>query len=137
RHERMGRDRETALLVDLADRRPEGPEGANPLADEQRQEMTAERRDLLADDDLDPEVLLAGHGPRCERRVDALVIRDRDEVEARGLLGAVQDRGDAVGAVRCEGVDVEVGPTEGRGHGASPVEVAGVGSFESWGAGPA
>ena len=52
-HERVGRDREAALVVDLGDRRPQRPQRLDPLLDEQRQEVAAERRDLLADDDLD------------------------------------------------------------------------------------
>ena len=52
RYERMGGDCESALLVDLTDRGPKRAKGPHPLFDEQREQMAAECRDLLPDDDL-------------------------------------------------------------------------------------
>ena len=79
----MGRDREAALVVDLGDRRAQRPERLDRPLDEQRQQVAAEGRDLLADDDLEPQALVAGHRPRGDGGVDALVVGDRDDVEAR------------------------------------------------------
>ena len=59
RDERVGRDRQPAVLVDLGDRRPERAQGLDRLVDEQRQEVPAAGRDLLADDDLEPQPSIA------------------------------------------------------------------------------
>ena len=118
RHQWMGGDREAALLVDLADRRAEAPHRLHALLEEQRDEVAAERRDLLADDHLRPVPEVTGHRPGGDRGVDPLVVRDRDDVEVGRALDEVEDRGDPVDAVRGEAVDVEIGPAEAIGHAA-------------------
>ena len=114
----MGGDREAALLVDLADRRAEAPHRLHALLEEQRDEMAAEGRDLLADDHLRPVAEVAGHRPGGDRGVDPLVVGDRDDVEVGRALDEVEDRGDPVDAVRREAVDVEIGSAEALGHAA-------------------
>src|SRR6187431_1486888 len=85
--------------------------------------MPTERRHLLADDDVRAQATLARDGLGRHRRVDPLVVRDRDDIEVRPGLDAVEDRRDAGRAVAGEGMDVQVGATEagrGVGHGAAP-----------------
>jgi hypothetical protein len=53
RHERMGWNGEAALLVDRGDRRAERPERPDRTLQKQAEQVTAERRDLLPDDDLE------------------------------------------------------------------------------------
>src|SRR5204863_203861 len=52
-NERVRRDRDAALVVDRRDGGAEGAEWLDRLLDPQREQMAAEGRDLLADDDLD------------------------------------------------------------------------------------
>ena len=113
RHERMGRDGQPARLVDREDRRPERAVRPDRPVEVQREEVAAEGRDLLADDDLGAQAAVARHRPRGDRRIDPLVVRDRDDVEVGRALDVVEDRLDAGGAVAGEGVDVEVGPPRG------------------------
>ena len=109
-HERMGRDREAALrrgrraIVVRSDSvRPDRP------LDEQREQVAAAGRDLLADDDLEPQAAVAGHRPGGDGRIDPLVVGDRDDVEVGLPLDVVEDGLDAGGPVGGEGVDVQVG----------------------------
>ena len=111
----MGRDREAALVVDLGDRRAHRPERPDRLLDPQREQVAAERRDLLADDrprraGRDRAAIAA----RGERRVDALVVGDRDDVELGRPLDVVEDLDDAGRPVGGEGVDVQVGAPDRR-----------------------
>ena len=50
-----------------------------------------------------------GDRPRGERGIDALVVRDGDDVQAGAVLGVVEDLVHARDAVRGERVDVQVG----------------------------
>ena len=112
RDERVGRDGQAARLVDREDRRPQRAVRPDRPVEIERQQVAAERRDLLADDDLDAQAAVARHRPRGERRVDPLVIRDRDDVEVGRALDVVEDRLDAGRPVAGERVDVEVGAAE-------------------------
>ena len=78
--------------------------------DEQREQVAAERRDLLADDDLGPQPAVAGDRPAGDGGVDPLVVGDRDDVEVGLALDVVEDLLDAGRPVGGERVDVEVGP---------------------------
>ena len=85
--------------------------------------MAAERRHLLADDDLGAQAAVAGDRPGRDGRVDPLVVGDRDDVEVGQALDVVEDRLDAGRAVAGERVDVEVRaaePRRGVGHAAAP-----------------
>jgi hypothetical protein len=53
RDQRMGGNGEPALVVDLGDRRAQRAEGLDRRLDPQGEQVPAERRDLLADDDLE------------------------------------------------------------------------------------
>ncbi len=125
-HQRMGRDRQPACLVDGQDRgaqRAERPDGPVHV---QRQQVAAERRHLLADDDLRAQAAIARDRPGGQRRVDPLVVGDGDDVEVGPSLDVVEDGVDARGAVAGQGVDVEIGAPETRrvgglaGHAAAP-----------------
>ena len=109
----VGRDREAALLVDDGDRLPERAERRDGLLDEQREQVAAAGRHLLADDDLDGQSPGAGHRPRGVGGIHPLVVGDRDDVELGVLDDPVEDLLDAADTVRGQGVDVEVGAPVG------------------------
>ena len=123
-HERVGRDRDAALVVDRGDRRAQRPERLDRLLDPEREQVPAEGRDLLADDDLERQAAVPRDGPAGERGVDPLVVGDGDDVELGVALDVVEDLDDARRAVRGEGVDVEVGAAEPVGHPAASRRVA-------------
>src|SRR5450759_3032050 len=78
--------------------------------------MATAGRDLLADDHLEAEPAFPRDGPRCERSVDPLVVRDRDDVELGGRLDPLQDLQDPGRPVGGERVDVEVRATRPDGR---------------------
>ena len=125
RHEGMRRDREPALLVDLGDRRAHRAERLDRRLDPQREQVTAERRDLLADHDLERQAAIERHRATGERGIDALVVGDRDHVQLGVALDVVEDLDDAGGAVGRERVDVQVRAPESLGH--RPPRAHGVG----------
>ncbi len=124
RHQRVGRDRDPTLVVDRLDRPGERPEGGDGPLEEQREQVAATGAHLLAHHDLDAQAAVLGHVPRGDRRVDALVVGDGDEVQEALCLDVIQDLGHGRRAVRRERVDVHVGaaqPDEGfLRHGADP-----------------
>ncbi len=113
RDERVGGDREAALVVDRLDRPAQAPErGYRPL-EEQPEQVAAARRDLLAHDDLER----AGRGPRpCARAASAASIRSWSAIAmtSRKPCASTWSRisVDRRRAVRRERVDVEVGAAE-------------------------
>ena len=115
-HERMGRDRDAALVVDAGNRLAQGPEGFDRMVDEERQQVPAAGRHFLADDHLEPQAVVLRDCPRGDRGIDPFVVRDRDHVERRGALHVVEDLEHARGPVGREGVDVQVGAAEPVGH---------------------
>ena len=96
-----------------------GAHGAERLdlrLDPQRQQVSAERRHLLADHDLERQAAIARHRPPGERGIDPLVVRDRDDIELRVPLDVVEDLDDPGRPIRREGVDMQVRPPEPLGH---------------------
>ncbi len=116
RDKRVGGDRQATQLVDLGDRGAERAERPDPLLDEQRQEVAAEGRHLFADDDLDTHSALTGDRPRRKGGVDALVVRDGDDIEIRRPLRVLEDLDDPGRPVGRQGVDVEIGSAQAVGH---------------------
>ena len=108
RHQRMSRDRQRTLLVDLGDRRSQGPIRLHRRAQAERQEVAAEGRHLLADDHLERQAEILGDRPAGDGGIDALVVRDRDDVQAE-LHGTLEHRRHGGGPVRGDRVDVQVG----------------------------
>ena len=96
-------------IVDVGDGRPQRRYGRDPAPDEQGQQVTAEGRDLLADDDLDPQAAIPGKRPAGQGRIDPLVVGDGDDVEP-GPRDVLQIDDDVGGAVRGDRVDVQVRP---------------------------
>jgi hypothetical protein len=124
-HERMGRDRQAAGLMDGQDGRPERPVRSDGPLEVQGEQVAAERGHLLADDDLDAQATVPGERLRGDRRVDPLVIGDGDDIEVRRVLDVLQDLLDAGRPVAGDRVDVQVGPatragTAWVGHAAAP-----------------
>ncbi len=84
-------------------------EGRQPLGHEQRQDVAAARRDLLADHQVVREVARRVQLGGAQGAVDPLVVGDGDDVEVGVRFDVVEDlahRGRAVGVER---VDVHVG----------------------------
>ena len=114
REERMSRDRNPALLVDLRNGSAQGSQRTHALADEEGEEMSLQGRNLFADDHLHPHLARRGGRARSERSIDAIVVGDGDHVESL-CLGALQHgecRGRSVGG---HGVKVQVRSSGSRG----------------------
>ena len=116
-HERVSRNGQAALIVNGGDRAAQGSERPHRLFDPQRQEVAAERRDLLADDHLDAIATIPGHDLGRYRCVDPLVIGDGNDVQVGGLLDVLEDLDDARRPIGSKGMNVQVGAAETLGHG--------------------
>ena len=79
--------------------------------DEQGEQVSAEGRHLLADDDLDGQAPVARDGAPGERGVDPLVVGDGDDIEIIAGRDVLDDRDHVGDTVRRDGVDMEVGAT--------------------------
>ena len=110
RHERMGRDGQTARLMDGQDRRPERAVGPDRAVEVEAQQVAAEGRDLLADDDLGAQAAVAGDRLGGDGRIDPLVVGDGDDVEVGACSTWSRMAVDAGRAIAGEGVDVQVRP---------------------------
>ena len=75
RNERMGGHGEAAGVVDRDDRVAKRAIGRDRTVDEEREQVTATGRDLLADDDLGPKA--RGRAPSTEPRRPRRSSRDR------------------------------------------------------------
>ena len=120
RHERVGGDGEAARLVD--GRRSSSERAVRPdrPVDEQRQQVAAEGRHLLADDDLDAAARGRARSPAGDGGVDPLVVGDGDDVEVACALDVLEDGDDVRRPVGGERVDVQVGATRARGRSCAP-----------------
>ena len=130
-HERVGRDGQAARVVDGEDRRPQRSVRPDRPIDVQREQVAAEGRHLLADDDLDAQAAVAGDRPGGHGRIDPLVVGDRDDVEIGLPLDVLEDGLDPGRPVAGEGVDVQVGAPASLGvvgHAAAPVEPGSAGA---------
>ena len=78
---------------------------ANPLLEEEPKHMPLQRGDLFANDDLHTELVLDCHRLCRLRRVNAVVIGNRNHIESR-LFGACEHLRYTGGAVRGHRVDV-------------------------------
>jgi hypothetical protein len=119
RHERVGRDGDAALIVDLGDRRAHRPERLDLGLDPQREQVAAEGRHLLADDHFEREAAVARHRSPGDCGIDALVIGDGNHVELARARDVIEDLDDAGGPVGGEGVDMQVGAPQPVGHAAA------------------
>ena len=90
----------------------EAAQGGDRPLEEQPQQVPAARADLLADDDPGPQAAIQGDPAGRERRVDPLVVGDRDDVQDALALDVVEDLGHGRRAVGRERVDVQVGAAE-------------------------
>ena len=114
RDEGVGRDGEAARLVNGQDRVPQRAVRLDRAVEVEPQQVAAERRHLLADDDIGAQAAVTGDGLGRDGRIDPLVVRDRDDIELGQPLDVVEDRLDAGRAVAGERVDVQVRAAEAR-----------------------
>ena len=99
RHQRMGHDRQAALIVDTGDAVAHGAPRSHPGLQEEAHQVSVAGGDLLTHDHVDRQPLRLGDVPGCHRRIDALVVGDGDDVEPDGN-GPLEQRLHPVDAVR-------------------------------------
>src|SRR5256712_3754657 len=103
----MNRDRQSALLVDLADRPIEGGPHRDGLFDEERQQVPMEGGDLAGGHDL--EAILVGNFLGLVAAREAIVVGDRHHVQVGAIANVVEHLPDGGGTVVQRGMNVEVG----------------------------
>jgi hypothetical protein len=81
RKEGVSGDGDPTLLVDFGDGATERMERPHALMEEEAKDVSLQRRDLFANDDLNVEFVRDCYLPRRLRRVNAIVIRDGDDVQ--------------------------------------------------------
>jgi len=106
--ERVGWDGNPALLVDLSDGAAKRSERANALLEEEPEHMPLQRRDLFANDDLHAQLALDRHRLCSFRRIDPVVVCDRNHIESQ-LLGSREHLRNASRAVGGHRMDVQIG----------------------------
>ena len=102
----MNRDRQSGLLVDLADGPIEGAPHGDGLFDEERQQVPMQGGDLAAGHDL--EAILVGDLLRLVATSEAIMVCDGHHIEVGAVANVVEHLPDGGGTVvqRCMNMEV-------------------------------
>jgi len=114
----MRRDAQPTLRVDGGDRRGGRLLRGQRSLDEQRQQVPFRRRNLLADDDLDPVGRCQPAG--FQRALDRVVVGDRDHSQIGARGDVLKHRLDAGGPIAVGRMNVDVGFAPGLIHSMPP-----------------